>query len=210
MLVLDHRRDVPYRDVAATQPRVRLTFSPASSADDVVNGGWWPRSRDPATELPALVAAVAERLGVVRRIALNADAWTSWPHELVIIGGPRVRLNWCTGDAHTIRLTGGDASHLDLLAIPPDTPEILALACLARAARDMTTPKRTGATAGTQPATAPDGRHLHGLPPESAPMRHSTRGDVNRPERRPPSIHLNQIPQVGLQPTKKIVNSRTS
>jgi hypothetical protein len=107
-----------------------------------VDGGWWPRTRDPATELPALATAVADRLGVVRRIALNADAWTSWPHQLVIIGGRRVRLDWCNGDAHTIRLTGGDALHLDLLAIPPDTPTILALTCLAGAARDM--PHRIG------------------------------------------------------------------
>ena len=90
-----------------------------------MTGGWWPRTRDPATELPALATAVAERLGGLRRIALNADAWTSWPHELVIIGGPRVRLDWCTGDAHTVRLTGGDASHLVLLGDPPDTPTIL-------------------------------------------------------------------------------------
>jgi len=73
-------------------------------------------------ELPALATAVADRLGVVRRITLNADAWTSWPHQLVIIGSPRVRLDWCTEDAHTIRLTDGDASHLVLLAIPPTPP----------------------------------------------------------------------------------------
>ena len=100
--------------------------------DDVMNGGWWPRSRDPAAELPALATAVADRLGVVCRIALNTDAWTSWPRHIVI-GGAKVRLDWCTGDAHTIRLTSDDASHLDLLAIPPDTPTILALTCLARA-----------------------------------------------------------------------------
>jgi hypothetical protein len=62
IFVLDRRCDISYPGVAATQPRVRLAFSPSSSADNVVNGGWWPRSRDPATELPALVAAVAERL----------------------------------------------------------------------------------------------------------------------------------------------------
>jgi Family of unknown function (DUF5994) len=99
-----------------------------------MNGGWWPRTRDPAAELPDLATAVAERLGVVRRIALNTDAWTSWPRQLVI-GGAKVQLDWCTGDAHTIRLTSDDASHLDLLAIPPDTPTVLALTCLARAGR---------------------------------------------------------------------------
>ena len=89
-----------------------------------------------------MATAVADRLGVVRRIALNADAWTSWPQQLVIIGAPGVRLDWCTGDAHTIRLTGGDASHLDLLATPPDTPTILALSCLATAGREI--PHRIG------------------------------------------------------------------
>jgi Family of unknown function (DUF5994) len=123
-----------------------------------------------------LATAVADRLGVVRRITLNADAWTSWPQQLEIIGGPRVRLDWCTGDAHTIMLTGGNGSHLMLLAIPPDTPTILALACLARAARDMTPPNRAGDPAGRQPTTAPDGRHLHGLLSEPAPMRCPTQG----------------------------------
>jgi hypothetical protein len=41
----------------------------------------------------------------------------------MISGGPMVQMNWCTGDAHTIRLTGGDPSQLDLLlAIPPTPP----------------------------------------------------------------------------------------
>ena len=102
-----------------------------------------------------MATAVADRLGVVRRITLNADAWTSWPQQLEIIGGPRVRLDWCTGDAHTIRLTGGNGSHLVLLAIPPDTPTILALACLARAARDVTPPNRAGAR-GTAHHSSPD------------------------------------------------------
>jgi uncharacterized protein DUF5994 len=93
--------------VAAEQPRVRLAFWPSSTTDDVMNGGWWPRTRDPAAELPD-------------------------------------QLDWCTGDAHTIRLTSDDASHLDLLAIPPDTPTILALTCLARAARDI--PRRSRLT----------------------------------------------------------------
>ncbi len=132
--VFDHRRDSPPPGAAITHADVRFAFPPSSTADDALDGGWWPRTRDPHTELPALVAAVADRLGVVHRIKLNADDWTSWPHQLVIIGGPAVRLNWCTGDAHTVRLTGRNASHLDLLAIPPDTPAVLALTCLARVA----------------------------------------------------------------------------
>jgi hypothetical protein len=116
---------------------VRLAFPESFTSHGVPNGAWWPRTRDPAAELPALVAAVADRLGVVRRIALNADAWDFWPRRLLIRGGSAIRLDWCAGGAHTVRLTGGDASHLDLLAIPFDTAMVLALTCLARAARDV-------------------------------------------------------------------------
>jgi hypothetical protein len=112
-----------------------LAFPPSPTADDVLDGGWWPWTRDPVVELPKLVAGVADRLGVVRRIALNADAWTYWPHRVVVVGGSKVRLDWCTGDAYTVRLTGDTDAHLDLLAIPPDTPTVLALTCLARASR---------------------------------------------------------------------------
>ena len=96
-----------------------------------------------------------------------------------------VRLDWCTGDALTVSMTGGDASHLDLLAIPPDTPTIIALACLARAARELSPPDRAGAPAGMQPATAPDGRYLHGLPSEPAPVRYPIHVHVDRPVGQP-------------------------
>ena len=70
----------------------------------------------------------------------------------MIIGGAKVRLDWCTGDAHTIRLTSGDASHLDLLAIPPDTPTILALTCLAREGRPISPPNGADFARGCNPS----------------------------------------------------------
>jgi len=75
-------------------------------------------SRDPAAELPAVVA-VADRLGVVSRIALNADAWDARPQRVMIIGHRVVRLDWFDAwDAHTIRLLGAAPRHPDLLVIP--------------------------------------------------------------------------------------------
>jgi Family of unknown function (DUF5994) len=133
--------------------RVRLAFPASFTSRDVLNGAWWPRTRDPAAELPALVDAVASRLGVVRRIALNADAWDFRPRRLVIHGGSAIRLDWSAGGAHTVRLTGGDASHLDLLAIPFDTATVLALACLARAARDVS--PMTGGRSAAHPEAGP-------------------------------------------------------
>jgi hypothetical protein len=53
------------------------------------------------------VVAVADRLGVVSRIALSADAWDARPQRVMTIGHRVVRLNWFgASDAHT-RLLGG-------------------------------------------------------------------------------------------------------
>jgi len=50
----------------ATEPRLRL--KPAAPAMGHVDGAWWPRTRDLTAELPALLAAVAARLGRIDRV----------------------------------------------------------------------------------------------------------------------------------------------
>jgi hypothetical protein len=114
---------------------LRLVFPRLPTADGLPDGGWWPRSRDPATELPALVAAVTDRLDPVRRITLNAAAWDGRPQIIMTIEGREVRLDWFgERDAHTISLIGSRRSRLDLMMIPSGTATVLALACLAIAA----------------------------------------------------------------------------
>jgi hypothetical protein len=39
-----------------------------------VDGGWWPRSRDPDAELPDLIAGLDSSIGRITRLALNLDA----------------------------------------------------------------------------------------------------------------------------------------
>jgi hypothetical protein len=133
--------------ITSAQHDLRLAFPRSSTADGVLDGGWWPRSRDPATELPALIAAVTDRLDPVRRITLNAAAWDGRPQIVMTIEGREVRLDWFgERDAHTISLIGSRRSRLDLMMIPSDTATILALACLAIAA---------GAPTPHQPIQAP-------------------------------------------------------
>jgi hypothetical protein len=113
----------------------RLVFPPSSTADGVPDGGWWPRSRDPATELPMLVAAVADRVDPVRRITMGTAAWDGRPQVITTVEGRDVQLDWFgTRDAHTISLIGSRGSRLDLVMIPPDTATVLAHVCLAIAA----------------------------------------------------------------------------
>jgi hypothetical protein len=130
--VLERQHSIPDTRAETTKSDSRLAFPPSPTAPGVVDGSWWPRSRHPAAELPALIAAVTDRLGMVDRIALNADAWDTRPQRITTVGQQVVRLAWSGAwDAHTIRVTGCDSSHLDLLVIPPDTATTLALTCLA-------------------------------------------------------------------------------
>ena len=39
-------------------PGLRLQLDPTMAGTGVVDGGWWPRSRDPDAELPSLIAGL--------------------------------------------------------------------------------------------------------------------------------------------------------
>lgn len=156
MSTLKSRDGVPDPDTADPPPIPRLAFPPSPTAHGVLDGCWWPRTRDPAVELPALVAAVAGRLGAVGRIALNEDAWDAMPPRIMAVGDQVVRLDWLLAwDQHTIRLIGCDSAHLDLLAIPPDTARAVAMSCLAVAAGQPTSPNLGAAPFAPLPGAAP-------------------------------------------------------
>jgi hypothetical protein len=55
----------------------RLNLQPASSANTLLDGAWWPRSTDPVAELPGLVLAIDALHGPVKRLMLNRldDTW---------------------------------------------------------------------------------------------------------------------------------------
>jgi hypothetical protein len=52
----------------ATPSALRLRLHPDRPAYTLLDGGWWPRSADPAAELPGLILALDERHGPVTRI----------------------------------------------------------------------------------------------------------------------------------------------
>ena len=127
MSVPERQHSISDTGTESTWPGSRVVFPSSPTAQGVVDGSWWPRTRDPAVELPALIAAVTDRLGMVDRIALNASAW----------------------DAHTIRVIGCDSSHLDLLVTPPDTATTLALTYLAIEAGQNRSPNPRAARSAT-------------------------------------------------------------
>lgn len=100
----------------------------------VLDGAWWPRSRDISAELPALVTALTEYLGPITRVGLDAGAWDALPTRLVV-EGRIVRIDsFPVGDA-TVLVTRGEQDHFSLLVIPPHATPEAARAAMAEAVR---------------------------------------------------------------------------
>jgi hypothetical protein len=90
MTLQDTRRHAVQSRVRSTfPPRLRLT--PNDRCVDDVGGEWWPRSRDLGTELPDLLAVLADRLGRVERVVYDPAAWEAAP-DLLIAGDRAVTL----------------------------------------------------------------------------------------------------------------------
>ena len=119
------------------QPRypLRLRLRPKALTTGYVDGAWWPRSRDLAAELPALLAVLAVRLGEIPRVSYNLTEWETAPSEIAA-DGVRVRLSgFWSRPPHTVDVVAGDRHRLTLLLVPPDTSPSAAHHAMMRAAR---------------------------------------------------------------------------
>ncbi|KUN79879.1 hypothetical protein AQJ66_27445 [Streptomyces bungoensis] len=111
-----------------------LRLATTHDREGILDGAWWPRSRDPATELPSLIAALSERLGPVTRVGLDGDAWDDLPTRITV-DGRLVHIDSSVVGDDTALVTRGDRDHFSLLVIPPDTPPPAARAAMADAVR---------------------------------------------------------------------------
>jgi hypothetical protein len=119
---------------AVRQGTALLRLETTQSRTGILDGAWWPHSRDIATELPALVKALTEHLGPITRVGLDASAWDGLPTRLVI-DGRVVHLDSDPVGDDTVLITRGQNDHFALLLVPPDTPTEAAHAAMARAVR---------------------------------------------------------------------------
>jgi hypothetical protein len=116
------------------RPGLRLQLDPTMAGTGAVDGGWWPRSRDPDAELPDLIAGLDSTLGPITRIALNLNAWDTAPRR-VAMDGRRVRVGWFRHmDAHTIGVTRAGQNRITLLVVPPQATTAAAEIAMAMAA----------------------------------------------------------------------------
>ncbi|MGW3132505.1 DUF5994 family protein [Streptomyces sp. NPDC001076] len=100
----------------------------------VLDGAWWPHSRDIAAELPALISALTEHLGPITRVGLDAGAWDALPTRLIVDGRAVSIDSFPVGD-DTVLVTRGEQDHFSLLVVPPHATPEAARAAMAKAVR---------------------------------------------------------------------------
>ncbi|MFD1543250.1 DUF5994 family protein [Nonomuraea guangzhouensis] len=121
----------PLSSTSFAIPRVdsalRLSLRPVPNRRAVVDGAWWPSSRDAAAELPGLIAAVDRLLDrVTLRISLHGDAWQNIPRRIPA-RGRQVRIGWFRHtDPRVIILSFAAGEPVVLLIIPSGTSEATA------------------------------------------------------------------------------------
>ncbi len=110
----------------------RITLKPEMSTRGFVDGAWWPRSMNPATEFTSLLTGLAATTGPMNRLAYNLTAWEPAPRKLRV-QGRQVRLEgFHTLDQHTVSLTDPSGHRMVLLIIPTDTTELRGNALLTK------------------------------------------------------------------------------
>ena len=105
----------------APTTEARLHLDPQLTGRGMLDGGWWPRSTDPATELPAVIDALGDARGTVTHILLSPGDW-DLPHpRRLTTHGRMVRLGWFTSQPTGLITLICNFSHdrFDLLVIPP-------------------------------------------------------------------------------------------
>lgn len=111
---------------AAAPDDVRLSLRDRDhSGSGFVDGAWWPRSRDLAAELPALLARVGERAGRVERVAFGLSGWDAVDVRRLATRDGRIPLEGFRSiEEATVWFVvrGAGRSRVGLMVIPPDTP----------------------------------------------------------------------------------------
>ncbi|XVQ14266.1 DUF5994 family protein [Spirillospora sp. CA-255316] len=118
-----------------TPPEARLSLTPGGGRRGILDGGWWPRSREAADELADLIVALTGPLGMATRVTVDLADWNEVPRRLTV-SGRGVKVGWLPNLDHMVGVTCGGMDELLLLVVPPDAPPSSAQAALARAAME--------------------------------------------------------------------------
>ncbi|MFF4724979.1 DUF5994 family protein [Streptomyces mirabilis] len=115
------------RTFSSSPSPLRLQLAPPGTAPALIDGAWWPRSRDLTAELPALAAVLDPLWGRITHVTVNPTFWPVIPRK-VPVQGHVVKVGWFEAeqDPHKLLLLSYTAGRWDLLVIPPETDDVTA------------------------------------------------------------------------------------
>lgn len=123
----------PHATATRTPLRLHLADQPGR---DVLDGGWWPQSRDLAVELADLVDHFPEDRPRIVRVLFSPPDWDDHPRRVQVARGFVKVGSFPRDDTHLVLLNVGAATPLRLLVVPPGlSPDQGEEAMLAAASR---------------------------------------------------------------------------
>ncbi|MEV6764043.1 DUF5994 family protein [Streptomyces sp. NPDC051105] len=125
---------LPSPSPARFSSALRLSLAPAGAVPALLDGAWWPRSRDLGAELPALTAVLDPLWGRITRVTVNPTHWPVVPRK-VPVAGHVVNVGWFLAeqDPHELLLLSYRVGRWNLLVIPPATDPVSAAWLMAAA-----------------------------------------------------------------------------
>lgn len=128
-----------------TPSSLRLSLAPDGAAPALLDGAWWPRSRDLGVELPILTAVLDPLWGRITRVTVNPTHWPVLPHK-VPVAGHVVKVGWFLAeqDPHELLLLSYRTGRWNLLVIPPRTDPASAAWLMAAASDPLGTSTASG------------------------------------------------------------------
>jgi hypothetical protein len=116
-----HRSSPTLEPTSAPDVAARISFRQPVTEVGVVDAGWWPRSRELRTELPALLDVLWTACRDVNRVTYSLPFWEPAPHRMQVQERV-VSLRGRRGQDPAL-LTLFDSSgreHIDILVVPPE------------------------------------------------------------------------------------------
>jgi hypothetical protein len=119
----------------ALPAKARLLMQQDRTGRGLLDGGWWPRTNDPAAELPGLIPQLDERHGRIVRVMLGTGDWDAPRPRLLTFPAPQgrrvVKLGWFDSmPAGLLTAISASGERTDLVTIPPQASEGAASAAM--------------------------------------------------------------------------------
>ncbi|MEV0279783.1 DUF5994 family protein [Streptomyces sp. NPDC050610] len=179
-------------------PAVRLSLKVPGASRGLLDGAWWPRSRDLMRELPDLTDVLHPRWGRITRIAVNPAHWPVIPRK-VPVRGRVVKVGWFTPelDPHKVLLLSYSVGRWDLLVIPPETRPAAAARLMAAASDPMGAPLTASALLAAEEARHGDSSAGRVQDPEEAWEYEGGAPSTHAPSTHAPSTHAAAVALAG-------------